>query len=395
MFPYQNVLWLASAVFQASIVILTVVAAFLIFFLTFSWSYLQKAKELEQEELKALNGGRSLTRKLMQMYRPEIMKVYESWFKEKPEDIDSVVEVLSKHPLISRINSRQRLLLFLVGPRFLAEFLPILTFVLGLFIFIFILARKWIYLRLLWVSFCIFSGMPIGILRKDKLGCPLISPFLFFFALVRTSPIIKGFRKCGIDEFKMGKLGPIKFEKSDTEKEREYLRPELIQWGILHETSELFSSRLLFPLQLDFMKQASTSFPPVRFYPNIECELFRKAKERNMPEKFTEELRRLSKKCSDDSKKKLEGIITRIDTYRSLIARFSMFLKTRGRVFLKVVVGSLIVLCTASALLSLLVISGVLPADPIAGNLVRIAMSLLISAIMGVCIVVALLLKSF
>lgn len=395
MVPYQNVLWLSNAVLQASIVILTVVAALLTFFLAFTWSHLQKAKELELKELKALNDGRSLARKLMQMYRSQIVRVYDSWLNEKPEDIEKVVEVVSRHPVISRINARQRLLLFLFGPRFFTEFLPSFAFVLGLFVFLFILAQKWIYLRFLWVTFCILSGMPIDAVRKDTLSFPLISPALFFFAIVRSSPVVKAFQEHGISELKMGKLGSIKFNVSDTETNRKYLKPEIVQWAVLHEASKLLPSNLLFPLQLDFMKQLNTSLPPVSFYPPVERDLFEKAKERNMPEKFKHQLREVLKKHSDENKKGLERFVAQIAEYHSLYSRLSMFLKTPGRILLKVVVGLLIVLCATAAILSLFATSGASSADLISKNLVQIAMGLLISAIVGLGIVVALLLKSF
>lgn len=137
MIPYQNVLWLSNAVLQASIVILTVVAAFVIFFLRFTWSHLQEAKALEHKELDALNKGKSLAGRLIQAYRPEIARVYESWFDEKPEDIEKVTRELSLHPVISRTNARQRLLLFLVGPQFLARLLEVCAVPLGLVFFIY------------------------------------------------------------------------------------------------------------------------------------------------------------------------------------------------------------------------------------------------------------------
>lgn len=395
MVPYQNVLWLSNAVLQASIVILTVVAAFLTFFLAFTWSHLQKAKELEQKELKALDGGKSLARKLVQIYRPEIVRAYDSWFNEKPEDIEEVVEVVSRHPVISRINARQRLLLFLFGPRFFTEFLPNFAVVLRLFVFILILARKWIYLRLLWMTFCTLIGMPLDAVRKDTLSFPLISPVLFFFALVRSSPVVKAFEERGISKLKMGKLGSIKFRVSDTQTNRKYLKPEIIEWAILHEVSKLLPSNLLFPLHLDFMKQLNTPLPPVSFYPPVERDLFGKAKERNMPQKFRHQLREVLKKCSDENKKDLERFVAQIAEYHSLYSRLSMFLKTPGRILLKVVVGLLIVLCAVAAILSLFAISGASSADLISRNLVQIAMGFLIFAIIGLLTLVALLLRSF
>ena len=395
MVPYQNVLWLSNAVLQASIVILTLVAALLTFFLAFTWSHLQKAKELEVKELKALADGKSLARKLMQMYRSQIVRVYDSWFNEKPDAIENVVEVVSRHPVISRINARQRLLLFLFGPRFFTEFLPSFAIVLGLFIFLFIVAKKWMYLRFLWITFCVVSGMPIEVVRKDTLLFPLISPVLFFFGLLKTSPVVKVLRKDGISEIKIGKRGSIKFNISDTETNRKYLKPEIVQWAILHEASKLLPSNLLFPLQLHFMKQLNTPLPAISFYPPVERDLFEKAKERNMPEKFKHQLREVLKKHSDENKKDLERFVTRIAEYHSLYSRLSMFLKTPGRILLKVVVGLLIVLCATAAILSLFAMSGVSSADLISKNLVQIAMGLLISTIVGLGIVVALVLKSF
>lgn len=400
MIPYQNVLWLSNAVLQASIVILTVVVAFIIFFLTFTWSHLQKAKELERKGLNALNDGKLVVRRLIQTYRPEIVRIYESWFNEEPEAIEKVIGELSLHQVICRINARQRLLLFFFDPRALAEFLRVSALGIGLGIFVLYIKHKWSHLRALWITFCILAGMPIDVFRTDRLSFPLISPVLFLFVLFKSSPVVKAFKERGISELKIEafgsfKLKSIKFKGSDVQTDRKYLKPEIIQWAVLHELSKWFSSELVFPLQLDFAKQFVTSSPPVSFYPSIERDLFKKAKERNMPEKFTKELRTLSKKCSDDSKKKLEGIIARIDKYRSQTSRFSMFLKRPGRILLKVVVGLLIVLCAAAAMLSLFAISGASSADLISKNLAQIAMGFLISAIIGLSIVVALLLKSF
>lgn len=394
MVDYQNVLWLSNAVLQASIVILTVVAAFVTFFLAFTWSHLQKAKELEQKELNAIDNGRSLVKHLIRAYKPEIMKVYESWFDKKPEDMEKFVGVVSKHPVVSRINARQRLLLFVFGPRFFIEFLPSFTFVIGLFVFILILARKWVYLIFLWLTFCVLTGMPIGLVRKDEFSFPLISPPLFFFALFRSSPVVKAFKERGISELKIGRVGSIKLKASDPQTNRKHLKPEIIQWAILHEVSKLFPSKLLFPLQLDFMKQFKVSSPPVRLYPSIEHELFRKAKEGNIPDKFKSDLCAIFKKYNEKNKKDVDKFVDEIDDYHSEHSRLSTFLKRPGRVFLKVIVGLLSAFCTAAALLSILAISRASSAELVTKNLSQIAMAFLISAVIGLLIVVALMLKS-
>jgi len=393
--PYQNVLWLSNAVLQASIVILTVVTAFLTFFLTFTWSYLQKARKLEKKESEALDAGRSLAKKILQAWKPEIVRVYDSWFKEKFEDAERVIDVVSRHPVISRINARQRLLLFLVGPRFLAEFLPIATIVVALLVFIFMLARKWIYLRTLWVVFSIFSGMPIAAVRKGTLSFPLISPILFFYALWKSSPFIKAFRKCGITEFKIGKLGTIGFKTLDAQMDKKYFVPEITEWAVLHEASRLLPSELLFPVQLDFMKQFGSPVPPLGLYPRAERVLFKKAKEKNMPKKFKQQLRDGLKRHEGENEKDLKRFVAQITHYNSLHIRLSIFLKIPGRIILKVVVGLLIFLCATAAILSLFAISGTSSSDLISGNLIQIATGLLISAIIGLLILVAILLRSF
>jgi len=402
--PYQNVLWLSNAVLQASIVILTVVAAFVIFFLRFTWSHLQEAKALEHKELDALNKGKSLAGRLIQAYRPEIARVYESWFDEKPEDIEKVTPELSLHPVISRTNARQRLLLFLVGPQFLARLLEVCAVPLGLvFLFTLLAARKRGYLRVLWITFCMLTGMPVFALRPDKPSFPLISPVLFSLILFTSSPVVKAFKDCGISEFKIRKLGSIEF-KGPSKKIGMLLRLEIVQWAILHELSKWFPSELIFPLQLDFMDRPkldvaelslSRAPSPVGFYPTIERNLFDKAKETNMPAKFRHQLLELIKKQSHADKKDVEASAAQIAEYRLQISRLSTFVKRPGRIFLKGSVGLLVLLCGAAAILSLFAISGASSADLVSKNLVQIAMAFLIFAIMTLGIAVALLLKSF
>ncbi len=395
MIPYQNILWLSNAVLQASVVILSVVAAFLTFFLAFTWSHLQKARELEKKESEALDSGRSLAKKIMQACKPEIVRVYDSWLKEKSKDAGRIIDVVSRHPAISRINARQRLVLFFVRPSFLADFLPIVTIGLALIVFLLMLGRKWVHLRILWITFSLFSGMPMAAVRKGTLSFPLISPMLFLHVLWKSSPFIKALRKCGISRFKAGPFGSIDFKALGGEIDKDHLVSEIIQWGILHETSALLPSKLLFPVQLEFMKQVSIPLPPFDFYPRIERVLFEKAKEKNMPKKFKTQLRDFLKKREDENRNNLKRFVVKIAHYNSLHSQLSMFLRTPGRFFLKAVVGSLMTLCVAAAVLSLFTIYHVSPANLISTSLVQIAVGLLIAAIMGLGVVIASLLKSF
>ncbi|GAI51888.1 unnamed protein product, partial [marine sediment metagenome] len=63
---------------------------------------------MEKKESEVLDSGRSLAKKIMQAWKPEIVRVYDSWLKEKSEDAERVIDVVSRHPVISRINARQR-----------------------------------------------------------------------------------------------------------------------------------------------------------------------------------------------------------------------------------------------------------------------------------------------